>query len=216
MTTVTISARFVSGENNFATAAEALLKGMGLRVNSTSTDNGDVFITADQSDIDLPGAKGPSVDLPPGPEITIAIPGADDIAASENPPVVPSTGEVSLKNLSSACAVPFTVDESLKCSVLRVNELSPSPSNPVSFSYCGMSFKLPAEKPGADVCNESPEYFDTSIRSMVEFVGTNSDNQPILFKLVPCSEGDSCSVVFGSDVVKLVGEIMAKSEVQPA
>src|SRR5271154_5751167 len=110
MTTITVSANFVSGEDSFTKAVEALLKGMGLRVQSLSTDSGHVFITADQSDIELPGAKGPPADLPSGPELTIAIPAADVIASSEKLPTAPYTGEVSLKNLSSVCAVPFTVD----------------------------------------------------------------------------------------------------------
>jgi len=223
MATVLISAQFIAGENNFATAAEALLKGMGLKVGTILGDDGSISIIANQEDKQLmmppipPPVIVPEI-TPEETEITIAMPAADTIAAAadtsepKKPEVINQiSGQVALKSLSSSCLVPFIVDPLAQVSMLKVQGLSVSEGQ-IAFSYCGMSFKLTAEAPrGMPVCNTNPEYTETSIRSMVEFIGGKSDLQPVLFKVVNALPEMECSVVFGGDMVNLVTQIMEKT-----
>jgi len=212
--TVIINATFAPGgdaDKSFANAAEALLRGLGLTIHATTTPDGHMVITAHQSASDVPAEITPST-----PELTIDLPADSVIAASENPQEVPTLeqGVVVLKNLSSACLVPFSVDRMLPATVLKVQDLS-STGELISFSYSGMSFKMPPTRgysrtTGVDVRNNAPEYTYMSIRLLVDFVGTNSDIQPILFKIVQCDDGEASCVVFGQDVASLVDEIMVK------
>ena len=154
----------------------------------------------------------------PTAELTVAIDPASAVAAAADiPATVPSTelspesplvqassgltGLVTVKSLSSVCNVSFCFDPSLPCSELKVKGLTPM-GDYVSFEYCSISFKFPVEKPeaGGIVANTDPQYTDTSIRAVLNPVGTEVD-VPVLLKLV---DGDECGVVFGQDMMAVI------------
>ncbi len=223
MSTVLICAHFHTREEDFAAAVEALLREMGAKVDKFQNLHGTITILGTDMSPHPPKTMDVEIPLAPAPaaaeetEITVGIAPTDAVAVAA-PPVpspAPLVGEVCLKNLSSVCAVPFRVDANLKCTELKVQDLQLSPdADQVAFSYCSMTFKLPVEKPGANVCNVNPEYAGVQIRSMVEFVGhSNLDLLPVLFKLVEATEGGSC-VVFGQDCTSQVDNIIARPQTQ--
>ena len=181
------------------------------------------------AEIDTPPIEVPAVDHSapvateePTAELTVAIDPASAVAAAaipvpDIPATVPSTelspesplvqassgltGLVTVKSLSSVCNVSFCFDTSLPCSELKVKGLT-SMGDYVSFEYCSISFKFPVEKPeaGGIVANTDPQYTDTSIRAVLNPVGTEVD-VPVLLKLV---DGDECGVVFGQDMTAAI------------
>jgi hypothetical protein len=225
MATVVVSAHFHTREEEFATAVEALLRDMGAKVDKIQNLHGTIAILG--TDMTPKGMDAPlplplpipaptdavEVDLPSveDTEMTVAIAPSDTIAMSEPPPPVApisSTGEVVLKNLSSVCAVPFCVDTSVPTSSLKVQGLSKI-GDVLTFNYCSMSFKMPAEPPaGNPVRNTNPQYTDHSIRTMVDIVGKNADLIPVLLQLV---DGPESCVVFGADLADVVGNGSADS-----
>ena len=218
MGTVLICAHFHTREEDFAVAVEALLREMGAKVDKFQNLHGTITILGTDMSPHPPKTVDVEIPLAPaesGPEITVGIAAADTVAVA-SPPVpspTPPTGEVCLKNLSSVCAVPFRIDSSMKCTELKVQDLQLSPdADQVAFSYCSMTFKLPVEKMGSNVCNVDPEYGGAQIRSMVELMGhSNLDLLPVLFKLVEATEGGNC-VVFGQDVATQIEQIIARPQ----
>lgn len=173
-----------------------------------------VDVTAAVSAIELPSElPPPPVELPPEPPIEVPqldtipveIPAVEPVTPV---PVAPCSGQVYLKDLSTACSVQFTVDTSLECSELKVERLMVV-GDYATFAYCGLTFNVPvATSASGSVINNNPQYVG-SIRTLCEFVESDADLQPILFKLVEAHE-NNCCVVFGSDVADIVTRIMEK------
>jgi hypothetical protein len=220
MATVVVSAHFHTREEEFALAVEALLRDMGAKVDKIQNLHGTIAILGTDMSPKSDSSPMPAIELPDLPtpavavelpsteetEMTVAIAPSDTIAMSEpvSPPAAPSTGEVILKNLSSVCAVPFSVDDSVPTSQLKVQGLSQI-GDLLTFNYCSMSFKMPAEKPvGNPVRNTNPQYSDKTIRTMVDIVGKNADLIPVLLQLV---DGPESCVVFGADLADIVGDV---------
>lgn len=114
-------------------------------------------------------------------------------------------GQVVIRTLLSSCVIPFSVDLSLDKSVLKVKNLkAPSAEDTsVSFEYCSSSFNFPvAASWSADdsIVNMGPFFSDTSIRVLINIVGTDID----LPCLITLKEGEPTELVFGSDLFPAV------------
>jgi len=202
----------------FQEAVESLLRSYGAQVNKLTSGDDHVLLRAYKETSCAEPVKD-HYDAPPSPELpqttatdqapaelTVAISPSDAEAVATDPaPPPPPSGEVHIKDLSSVNAVPFFVDPSLSHSQLKVQGLTVHEDH-VTFSCFEMSFKFPLAKSSVlEVANVNPQVDDTSIRVMLELVGTGADTLPVVLKLV---EDTNCGVVFGTDMSETVGRIM--------